>query len=303
MSLREALADKAFVVTGELGPPVDPDAEIVRAGARALAPFLHAANATDNQAATVKMSAVVSSLLMREEGLEPILQLTGRDRNLLALQSELIGAWAIGVRTVLALSGDPLSVGPYAELASKVGDLDSTGLTALITGFNDGRLCAGEPLQRPTDFLIAGAANPLVDSVERLEGKLAAGVRLLQTNIVYDVSRFARWLEPLVAAGITERAPLLVGVTPPRSYMMLSFLHEKIPGVEIDAQTFARMEGLDSEAARAEGIRIAAEVIEAVREVEGVAGVHVMAPGWEVEAIPKVVLAAGVVPPEAAVPR
>lgn len=303
MSLRAALANKAFVVTGELGPPVEPDAEIVRAAARALAPFLHAANATDNQAATVKMSALVSSLLMLEEGLEPILQLTGRDRNLLALQSELIGAWAVGVRTVLALSGDPLAVGPYAELATRVGDLDSTGLTALITGFNDGRLCAGEILLRPTDFLIAGAANPLVDSVERLQGKLDAGVRLLQTNIVYDVPRFVRWLEPLVAAGITERAPLLVGISPPRSYRMLSFLHEKIPGVEVDLQTFARMEGLESDAARAEGIRIAADVIEALRGVEGVAGVHVMAPGWEVEAIPQVVRAAGAVPSQTGASR
>lgn len=303
MSLREALVDGSFVVTGELGPPAEPDAEIVRAGARALAPFVNAANATDNQAATVKMSAVMSSALMLEEGLEPILQLTGRDRNLLALQSELIGAWAIGVRTVLALSGDPLAVGPYAELATQVGDLDSAGLAALVTGFNQGRLAAGETLQTPTDFLIAGAANPLVDSVERLERKLDAGVSLLQTNIVYDVGRFARWMAPLVAAGITERAPLLVGVTPPRSHKMLSYMHEKIPGVEVDEKTFARMAGLAREAARAEGIRVAAEVIEAVREIEGVAGVHVMAPGWEVEAIPEVVRAAGVIPPTLRAPQ
>jgi len=202
----------------------------------------------------------------------------------------------MGVRTVLALSGDPLSVGPYAELATKVGDLDSTGLATLIAGLNQGRLAAGERLQTPTDFLVAGAANPLVDSVERLERKLDAGVGLLQTNIVYDVPAFARWLAPLVAAGVTERAPLLVGVTPPRSHAMLSYMHEKIPGVDVDAQTFSRMDGLTGDAARAEGIRIAAEVIEAVREIEGVAGVHVMAPGWEVEAIPEVVRAARVVP-------
>ena len=137
---------------------------------------------------------------------------------------------------------------------------------------NDGRLAADEPLEQPTSFLIAGAANPLVDSVERLEGKLDAGVGLLQSNIVYDVERFAAWLAPFVEAGITERAPLLVGIAPPRSSRMLTYMHERIPGVEVDDATFARMEGRTGDDATATGIEIAAELVQRVREVPGVSG-------------------------------
>ena len=291
--LASALSSRSFVVTAEFGPPRDPDPEVVRAGARALAGSVDAVNVTDNQAATVKLSPVACSALLIDEGVDPILQLTGRDRNVMALQAELLGAWALGVRTVLALTGDPLTVGPYEGVATPVGDLDSLGLTRLIATMNDGRLAADEPLAVPTSFLIAGAANPLVDSVERLQGKLDAGVGLLQTNIVYDVDRFAAWLEPFVAAGITERAPLLVGVAPPRSSRMLTHMHERIPGVEVDDATFARMEGLSGDAATAMGIELAAELIGRLRQVPGVSGVHLMAPGWESVAVPAVVQAAG----------
>jgi methylenetetrahydrofolate reductase (NADPH) len=293
MGLRDALASGRFVVTAEFGPPRDPDPEHVRAAGRLLAGRVDAVNVTDNQAATVKLSPLAAAVLLLGEGVEPILQLTGRDRNLMALQAELLGAWALGVRTVLALSGDPLKVGPYEALATHVGDVDSTRLTRLIASLNAGRLAAGETLTIPTDFLIAGAANPLVDSLERLQGKLDAGVGLLQTNIVYDADRFAAWLAPLVAAGLTERAPLLVGVTPPRSTRMLRHMHDNIPGVEVDDATFARMEGLEGDAAKDEGVRIAAELIARLRELPGVGGVHLMAPGWETEAVPRIVEAAG----------
>jgi methylenetetrahydrofolate reductase (NADH) len=291
--LASALSSRSFVVTAELGPPRDPDPEIVRAGARALAGSVDAVNVTDNQAATVKLSPVAAAALLIDEGVDPILQITGRDRNVMALQSELLGAWALGVRTVLTLSGDPLKVGPYEAIASRVGDLDSLGLTRLIAGLNEGRLAADEPLEQPTSFLIAGAANPLVDSVERIEAKLEAGVGLLQTNIVYDVDRFTEWLAPFVDAGITERAPLLVGITPPRSTKMLTYMHERIPGVEVDDATFARMDGLTGDDAKATGIEIAAELVQRVREVPGVSGVHLMAPGWESVAVPAVARAAG----------
>jgi 5,10-methylenetetrahydrofolate reductase len=295
--LASALSSRSFVVTAELGPPRDPDPELVRAGARALAGCVDAVNVTDNQAATVKLSPVATSALLIDEGVDPILQLTGRDRNVMALQAELLGAWALGVRTVLTLTGDPLAVGPYDGLATRVGDLDSLGLARLVGAMNAGRLAADEPLAVPTAFLIAGAANPLVDSAERVEGKLDAGVGLLQTNIVYDVDRFAAWLAPLAEAGITARAPMLVGVAPPRSTRMLTYMHERIPGVEVDDATFARMEGLTGDAATATGIEIAAELIARLRRVPGVSGVHLMAPGWESVAVPAVVRAAGLEAP------
>src|SRR5262249_53582018 len=160
-----------------------------------------------------------------DEGLEPILQLTSRDRNLMALQSDLLGAWALGVRSMLALSGDPLKVGPYESLASRVGDVDGLGLVELVRGLNDGRLAAGEELDTPTGFLIASAGNPLVDSPERLVQKLDAGVDFFQTNIVYDVPRFAEWFAPVRESGLPARAPVIVGVTPPRSTRMLRHMH------------------------------------------------------------------------------
>ena len=281
--------DDGFAITAEFGPPVDPDPERIRVAAAALRGRVHAVNVTDNQAATVKVSALAAAALLLQEGVEPILQITGRDRNLMGVQSELLGAWTLGVTTVLALSGDPLKVGPYEPLATHVRDLDSLGMIRLLSGLNAGELLAGERLTSGTSFRIVGAANPLVDSVQRLEGKLEAGLHLFQTNIVYDVDRFAAWLEPVVAAGITERAPLLVGVTPPRSTRMLQHMHDKIPGVEVDDATFARMRGRSGDAAKAEGIAIAAEIVDRLRDVPGVGGVHVMAPGWETEAVPAVV--------------
>lgn len=295
--LADALRAGRFVVTAEVSPPREPDAALVRAEARALAGVVDAANVTDNQAATVKLSPLLSAEWTLAEGLEPILQLTTRDRNLLALQADLLGAWAAGVRTVLALSGDPLAVGPYGELASPASDVDSTGLARVIAGMNEGRLAAGEALAAPTDFLIASAANPLVDSVARLDAKLDAGVRVLQTNVVYDVARFAEWLAGVVAAGVAERAAVLVGVMPPRSARMLRHMHERIPGIEVDAATFARMEGLEGDEAEAAAVEVAADVVRAVRDLPGVAGIHLMAPGWTPEAVPRVVAAAGLETP------
>jgi methylenetetrahydrofolate reductase (NADH) len=291
--LDEALETGRFAVTAELGPPRDPDGAIIRAAAGVFAGLVDAVNVTDNQAATVKVSALACAALLLDEGIDPILQITGRDRNLMAVQSDLLGAWVLGVRTVLVLSGDPLAVGPYDALATHVPDLDARRLARLITTMNSGSLAAGETLGRPTAFRIVGAANPFVDSAERLTSKLDSGVTLLQSNIVYDVERFAEWLNPLVRLGITTRAPLLVGVAPPRSSRMLQHLHHKIPGIEVDDATFARMDGLEGDAAKAEGIEIAAEVIEQLRSIPGVAGIHLMSPGWETEAVPWIVERAG----------
>ncbi len=297
MTLREALAAGTFPVTAELNPPMDPVAEPVRRTAAALNGLIAAANVTDNAAATVKVSPLAAATWMIEQGLEPIMQVTTRDRNIMALQSELLGAWALGVRNILALSGDPLKVGRYAELATKVTDLDSLGLVKLIRQLNDGRLAAGETLRTGTDFYVASAMNPLVDTAGKVEAKIAAGTQFFQTNIVYDVPRFAGWLKPITDAGTLDGIPVLVGVMPPRSSRALEHMHDNIPGVEVDDATFARLAGLAGEAARDAGVAVAAGVITALREVPGVAGVHIMAPGWEAEAVTRVVHAAGLEPP------
>jgi methylenetetrahydrofolate reductase (NADPH) len=284
----DALSTGEFVVTAELGPPTNPDPEPVRRTARAFVGSVHAANVTDNQAATVKLSPLACAVWMMEEGLAPILQLTTRDRNVMALQSDLLGAWALGVRSIMALSGDPLKVGPYEGKTKAVSDFDSVGLIRLVAEMNAGHLAAGEQLSSPTGFCIVSAANPLVDSIEKLEQKLDAGVRCFQTNIVYDVARFSEWFGPVIEAGIPDRAPFLVGVTPPRSTRMLEHMHDNIPGVEVDAKTLARMAGLEGAEAKDAGVEIAVDVIAAIRQLDKVTGIHLMAPGWEHEAIPRV---------------
>ena len=293
MTLRDALAAGTFSVTAELNPPLDPVAEPVRRTAATLKGLVAAANVTDNAAATVKVSPLAAAIWMIEQGLEPIMQVTTRDRNILALQSELLAAWALGVRNILALSGDPLKVGRYADIATKVTDLDSQGLVSLIRKLNDGQLAAGETLSTPTGFFVASAMNPLVDSPQKVEAKIAAGTQFFQTNIVYDVPRFAKWFTPLVAAGLLDGIPVLVGVMPPRSTRALEHMHNNIPGVEVDDATFARLAGLTGDEAKDAGVAVAADVITELREVPGVAGVHLMAPGWEAEAVTRVIRAAG----------
>ena len=289
MTFRDVLASGKFAVTAELSPPGNPVAEPVRRAAAAIAGLVDAANVTDNPAATPKVSSLVTSTWLLGAGVEPIMQITTRDRNLLALQSELLGAWAVGIRNLLVLSGDPLKVGKYAELAQFVGDVDSNALIKLVATLNSGQLAAGETLSTPTDFLTAAALNPLVDSEVKIAGKVTAGARFFQTNIVYDVGRFADWFAPHVESGVLAGIPVLVGVMPPRSTAALEHMHKNIPGVEVDDATFARLRGLSGEDAKAAGVAVAAEVIEQLRKTPGVAGVHIMAPGWEAEAVTRVV--------------
>jgi methylenetetrahydrofolate reductase (NADPH) len=293
MSLRDVLAGGGFAVTAELSPPLDPVAEPVRRAAAALAPLIDAANVTDNPAATAKVSPLAASVWLIEHGVEPVLQVTTRDRNVMAIQSELLGAWALGVRNVLALSGDPLKVGKYANIATHVRDVDSGGLLSLIQDLNTGRLAAGETLTVPTDFYVAAALNPFADTPERVARKIQSGARFLQSNIVFDVPRFAEWFAVLTATGILDDVPVLVGVMPPRGTRALEHMHQHIPGVEVDEATFARLDGRSGEDAKAAGVAVAADVISALRKVPGVAGVHIMAPGWETEAVTRVVDAAG----------
>src|SRR5215469_4381227 len=231
MTLRDALAVGTFSVTAEVNPPLDPDAEPVRRTAATLKGLVAAANVTDNAAATVKVSPLAAATWMIEQGVEPIMQVTTRDRNILALQSELLAAWALGVTNILALSGDPLKVGRYADIATKVTDLDSQGLVSLIRRLNSGQLAAGETLSTPTGFFVASAMNSLVDTPQKVAAKIAAGTQFFQTNIVYDVPRFAKWFTPLFEAGMLDGIPVLVGVMPPRGSRALEHMHNNIPGV------------------------------------------------------------------------
>ena len=248
---------------------------------------------TDNQAATVKVTPLAVSVWMIEQGLEPIMQVTTRDRNIMALQAELLGAWALGVRNILALSGDPLKVGKYADIATKVGDVDSLGLVRLIRKMNDGELAAGEKLTTPTDFYVASAMNPLVDA-RRRSSQSSTPAPSSSRPTSSTTCRASRNGSPRsTEQGLLENVPVLVGIMPPRSTRALEHMHNHIPGVEVDDATFARLKDLTGDDAKEAGVRVAADVISQLREVPGVAGVHIMAPSWEAEAVARVVEAAG----------
>ncbi len=307
-NLERALRQGHFAVTAELGPPRGWDAAFVRKKAQILKGWVDAANVTDNQAAVVHMSSIATGLLMIEEGLEPIIQMTCRDRNRLAMQSDLLGAAAHGVHNLLCLSGDHQSKGDHPG-AKNVHDIDSIQLVAMVRAMRDenhyqnGRdIPGGGPR-----LFIGAAANPFADPAGmrpyRLRKKAQAGADFIQTQLVYDVPRFREFMKKVVDLGAHERVAILAGVGPLKSPGMARHLRLNVPGMAVpeslDARLEAAVKGIagDDKTARStawreEGKRICVELIQEIREIEGVAGVHIMAIEWE-EAVPEIVKAAG----------
>lgn len=293
--LSRLLARGDFVVTAEIGPPKSADAAAVRSKVRAVRGYCDAVNVTDNQAAVVRMAAWAGSLVALEEGVEPIMQVTTRDRNLMAIQSDLLGAWALGVRNVLCLSGDPIKIGNH-PMCKEVSEVDSTGLVRVVAELRDeGKFYNGEPADPAPRYSIAAAANPTLDSEEKIRQKVEAGTDFFQSNIVYDVRAFRRWFEPLLDRGYFEQVPLLVGVTPPKSENMLRHIDRNIPGVSVPSEIMSRMAGKKGEEAARTGKEIAVEIVTSLREIAGVRGVHIMAIAWE-EVVPEIVESAGLYP-------
>jgi 5,10-methylenetetrahydrofolate reductase len=289
-----ALLDQGrFVVTGELVPPRTPDPEAVRRVARRLRGMVDAVNVTDNAAARVDMAPIPAAVLVAAEGLEPVLQLTCRDRNRLALAADLLGAHALGIRAVLCLSGDPIEVGPFTD-AKAVFDLDAVSLTRLAADLGQGIGPGGTAVTPPAQFLIGVAEAPGVDPSggARLEAKVAAGARFVQTQPVYDVAGFQAWLARMARRGLTEKAAILAGVLPPRSAAQLERF-AGLPGWAVPPETLARLRGAGDQ--RAEGIALAAEVVEQVRALPGIRGVHLMGLGPD-SGIPEVAEAARLLP-------
>jgi methylenetetrahydrofolate reductase (NADH) len=287
--LARLLEAGTFVVTGELVPPRSPDPRPVRRAAGRLRGLVDAVNVTDNATARVGMSPLAAGTLAAAEGLEPILQLTCRDRNRLALTADLLGAHALGIRAVLCLSGDPVEVGGTG--AKPVFDLDAIGLARLATGLGEGRGPGGERIDPPARLLIGVAEAPGADPSggERLAAKVAAGARFAQTQPVYDVAQFAGWLDRLAARGLPERVAILAGVLAPASAGQLERF-ARLPGWSVPDDALRRVRSARDE--RAEGIALAAEVATAVRELPGVHGVHLMGLGPD-SGVPEVVEAAG----------
>jgi 5,10-methylenetetrahydrofolate reductase len=291
--LASLLEQGRFLVTGELVPPRTPDPEAIRRMARKLRGLVDAVNVTDNAAARVAMAPIPAAVLAAAEGLEPVLQLTCRDRNRLALAADLLGAHALGIRAILCLSGDPIEVGPFTE-AKAVFDLDAVSLTRLAADLGHGVGPAGAPVSPAAPFLIGVAEAPGVDPSggARLEAKVAAGARFVQTQPVYDLAGFQSWLERMTERGLTGKAAILAGVLPPRSAAQLERF-AALPGWSVPEATLARLRGAADQ--RAEGIALAVEMVERLRALSGLRGVHLMGLGPD-SGVPEVVEAAGLLP-------
>lgn len=294
--LASILRSGAFAVTGEIVPPRGADGDLVSAHARALVGSVDAANVTDNPTASAHMSAVAGCAFVARAGVEPTLQLTVRDRNRLAITSELLGAWAVGARTVLCLSGDPISVGdePEASPANDVGVLDAVAAARRMR--DEGVTSSGAELVEPPRFLIGVAEVPLADPYDpaRLEAKLDAGADVVWTQIAYDVEALAAWADGVRARGVFERASVLVGVVPLRSSAAARFMDERLPGVHVPAAILRALDAAGDDAAGV-GLDLTVEVVQAVRGIDGVAGVHLMSLGHD-EAVRTVVERAGLFP-------
>jgi methylenetetrahydrofolate reductase (NADPH) len=293
MTLEAKLESKQFAVCGEITPPQSCDGNVIREKSKFFKGFVDAVNITDNQRANVRLSSIASARILLDEGIEPIIQMTCRDRNRLAIQSDLLGAAAMGIRNLLCLTGDHQTFGDQPE-ARGVFDLDSIQLIAAVAAMNGGFLLSGAEMKKPTDFLIGAAANPFAEPFEmrliRLHKKITAGARFIQTQAVFDVGVFSRWMERVVEMGLHEKAAILPGVMPVRSAKVLVWMKEKLPGVRIPAEVLARMsQARDPEA---EGVLMAVELIRALKSIAGVRGIHLMPSLWE-GIVPTIVKEAG----------
>lgn len=318
-NLEKVLRNGHFAVTSELGPPQNADGDVIRKKAALLRGYCDAVNLTDNQTAIVRMSSIGAGAILVQEGLEPVIQMTCRDRNRLAMQSDLLGAYALGMRNLLCLTGDHQTFGNHPE-AKNVFDVDSTQLLQIVTGMRDRRVFqCGEEFKGPEPRFFAGAAeSPFAHPVDfrpyRLAKKIKAGANFIQTQLVYDIERFKSFMARVRELGVHTQAYLLVGVGPLKSPSMAKYMRDNVPGILIPDELIRRMteagkpwagkkpdeltkedKKARSQAWQAEGIKICIEQIQQLREIEGVAGVHIMAIEWE-EAVKPIVEGAGLYP-------
>jgi len=296
-NLEKILESGKFAVTAEAGPPKGTSAAVVQRKGEMLRNCCDAVNVTDNQTAIVRMSSMAGCALLKQVGVEPIMQMVVRDRNRLALQSDVLGAAAIGIGNFLCLSGDHQKFGNHPT-AKGVFDIDSIQLIQMLKEMRDEKkfLC-GEDISGEVPLFIGAAANPFADPFEfrvrRLAKKVKAGADFIQTQAVYDVSRFTKFMEMVCERGLDRQVHILAGVIPIRSLGMARYMRDYVSGVSVPDEIITRLE--KAEKAKDEGIRIILEIIEQIKEIPGVHGIHIMAVGWE-DIVPEMVERAGFMP-------
>jgi methylenetetrahydrofolate reductase (NADPH) len=297
--LERVLRSGRFAVTAELNPPDSADPQEVYDAALVLSGAVDGINATDASGAHCHMSSVAICALLTRAGYEPVLQVSCRDRNRIAMQGDVLGAAAMGVHNVLCLTGDDVSVGDQPQ-AKPVFDFDSLHLLRTIKIMRDeGRFLSGRKLTVPPRLFLGAASNPFVPPYEwrplRLGKKLAAGADFIQTQYCFDMPRFQQFMAQVRDLGLDEKLFILVGVGPLRSEKAAEFMRTKVPGVVIPDHIVERLRKTPKERKQEEGKRICIEIIEQVREIKGVAGVHVMAYRQE-ELVTEIIEESGLLP-------
>jgi methylenetetrahydrofolate reductase (NADPH) len=284
-NLEKVLKGGHFAVTGECGPPKGADADVVKKKCALLKDKADAFNITDNQTSVVRMSSVGASVIMMNEGLEPVMQMVCRDRNRIAIQSDILGGAALGLKNLLCLSGDHQKFGNHPE-SKNVYDLDSIQLIKTVRTMRDeGKFINGEEIHGAPKFFIGAAENPFADPFEirvpRLAKKVAAGVEFIQTQCIFNMKKFGEWMKGVVDRGLHEKVYILGGVTPFKSLGMAKYMAKFVPGMDVPEELIQRMKDTPKEKQADEGIKIAVETIQQLKEMKGVAGVHIMAIEWE----------------------
>jgi methylenetetrahydrofolate reductase (NADPH) len=297
--LEKVLESGQLAVTSECGPPRGAVSEKVIQKSDLLKGYVDAVNVTDNQTAMVRMSSFAAGVLLRRNGLHPVLQMVTRDRNRLAMQSDILGAYALGIDTMLCLSGDHPQFGDH-PMAANVHDLDSIQMVQMVRRMRDeGRFQGGAEIENPPQMFIGAAANPFADPFElrvaRLAKKVAAGADFIQTQCIYDIEKFKQWMEAVRKRGLHEKCAILAGVTPMKSAAMARYMKNKVPGMDVPQELVDRMASTTKSDQPQEGINICVETIQQLKEVEGVAGFHIMAIEWE-QKVGEIVKKAGLYP-------
>ena len=287
-NLEKILEKGEFALTGELGPPKGNDLEVIKKKAEMLKGNVDAVNITDNQTAVVRMSSIATGAHLVQMGLEPVMQMVCRDRNRIAMQSDIFGATSLGIKNMLCLSGDHQSFGNQVN-SKNVFDIDSIQMIHMIKRMRDEKKILDiedEEIEGDVKLLIGAAANPFAEPYEfrpyRLKKKVEAGVDFIQTQCIYDMKIFKEWMKVVRDLGLHERCHILAGVTPLKSGGMTRYMADNVPGIIIPDELVERMVNASKDKKGAEeGIKICCEQIQELREIEGIHGIHLMAIEWE----------------------
>jgi methylenetetrahydrofolate reductase (NADPH) len=298
-NLEKVFESGKWAVTGEIGPPASADPEVVRKKAKILKGYVDAANVTDGQTAVVRLSSWAACLIAKEIGIDPICQMTCRDRNRIALQMDILGISALGLNNMLCLTGDHQVFGNHPK-AKGVYDIDSIQLIQMVKTMRDEKkFQCGDPMTVEPRLFIGAAENPFADPLEyrtpRLAKKAAAGADFIQTQIIYNVEKFAKWMEAIRDAGLDKKIKILAGVAPIKSIGAARYMQNKVPGMDVPEKIIAQLKAVPKEQVAKEGIKQCIDIINQIKEIKGVAGIHLMAIEWE-EVVPEIVEQAGLLP-------